>query len=104
MLAVTGLAVLLSLKGGKKYYWAGSVAMYFFSFITGFSIGLLTLSISFILLALALAHSMKWIKGFLHSLVTASIALIAWGGSVYFIDDYWLFLPITFVFRVFGLV
>jgi|GEM_PF-1911158 len=103
MLAVTGLAVWLAVKGDKKYYWVGGIAMYFFSFIAGFSIGLLTLSISFVLLALAITHRMRWVNNSWHSVATVIVAIVAWGGSVNFIDDYWFFLPIIFVCKIFGL-
>jgi len=95
---ITFFLILLSIKKHPKYYWLGALTSYIFSFLGSWSIGLYTLSITFVLLALAFSHKMGWIKSIFHSLVVIVISLLIWFLSITFIDDYWLFFP----FHIFG--
>lgn len=95
LVALTILAVILAVGVSPKYYWLGALTSYIFSFLGGFTIGLCLLSITFILLALALAHTWGWIHKPLHSMVTISMAVIIWLVSIKTIDDYWLFWPLS---------
>ncbi|WP_066639239.1 hypothetical protein [Desulfolucanica intricata] len=94
---ITILAIILAIKINPKYYWIGSLTSYFFSFLGSLSIGIYTLSITFALFALALAHKMKWIKNYLYSIVVIMISLIIWILSILIIDDAWLFYPFRLV-------
>ncbi len=102
-LVITSLSILLAIEGRKWLYWVGGISMYFFSFMTGFSIGLYALGISFAIFALALAHTMKWITSFRSSFITVIIALAIWGASIMLLDDAVLFLPIILILKAFGL-
>lgn len=95
-LAITIISVILAIKKDPKYYWVGALTSYIFSFLGSWSIGIYTLSITFVLLALALAHKMGRIKNNFSSLIVIFIALLIWLLSITFIDDYWLFFPFHF--------
>ena len=97
LVGLTILAIILAIRISPQYYWLGAFTSYIISFLGGFSIGLYTLSITFIFLALALAHTMKWIKNPLHSILIILAASIIWVISALTIDDYWLFLPFMII-------
>jgi hypothetical protein len=101
-----GLAVAVTLLGiasNYKWYWVAGTFMYIFNYLAAFSIGLYTLSFTFILWTFALAHSLGWIKRFRDSAVAVFIGLIIWIVVVTTVDDYWLFRPIGWIFdRLFG--
>lgn len=103
LVGITILAVVLALKINPKYYWIGGLTSYFFSFLGSFSIGIYTLSITFVLLALALAHKMGWIKNHWHSMLVIVISLVVWILSILTIDDAWLFFPVGLIFKALGL-
>jgi len=98
LVGITLLAIILAIKISPRYYWLGAFTSYIFSFLGGFSIGLYTLSITFILFALALAHTLRWIKSPLHSFLIIFAALVIWMIMILTTDDYWLFLPFTILF------
>jgi hypothetical protein len=102
-LGITILTIILALKKNPKYYWIGGFTSYLFSFIGSWSIGIYTLSIAFALFALAFAHTMRWIKNPLYSMVVIFVSVVIWRMCISTIDDVWLFLPIRLVLKAFGL-
>src|SRR5690625_7733168 len=44
------------------FYWLSALSIYIFSFLGGFSIGQITVGLTFIPLILAIGHSFQWIK------------------------------------------
>ncbi|WP_366923127.1 hypothetical protein MFMK1_003619 [Metallumcola ferriviriculae] len=99
-LVITGLSVLLAAEGITWLYWVGGLSMYFFSYMIS---SVYALSISFVILALALAYAMKWITSFRKFLITVISAIVIWRVSILITDDSILFLPAAFIFKVFGL-
>ncbi|MDF2627930.1 MAG: hypothetical protein K0R39_1761 [Symbiobacteriaceae bacterium] len=80
-----------------RWYWVAAGLIYLDSFLSGFSIGLYLLSLAFVTTVLALSHSLGWIKRFWHSAAAVAIGMLLWWGAVSTIDDYWLFLPISWL-------
>lgn len=91
---------IVALIGKPRWYWASALAMYLFSFLGSFSIGLYTLVFAFCLLAIAIAHSFHWIKRGSHYVFTVALAVFAWAASIYYVDDYWLFYPFHQVMKL----
>jgi hypothetical protein len=81
-----------------RWYWLAAGLIYFDSFLSGFSIGLYLLSLAFALSALALGHSMGWVRRFWHSAFAIGVGVVLWYAAVSMIDDFWLFLPFTWLF------
>ncbi|UOQ50046.1 hypothetical protein MUN88_08285 [Gracilibacillus caseinilyticus] len=87
------VSLLLAIRGKYLYYWVSALAMYLFSYIAGFSIGQLTVGFTFIPLALAIGHSFSWIKNTSHSMMFLCLGMAAGFILVFYVDNYWLFLP-----------
>lgn len=51
-----------AIKGKYQFYWISAIAIYVFSFLAGFSIGQITVGLTFIPLTLVIGHSFGWIK------------------------------------------
>lgn len=92
------VAIIAGAWDHPRWYWVAAGLIYFDSFVSGFSIGLYLLSLSFALAALALGHSLGWVRRFWHSTLAVIVGLLLWFGAVNTIDDYWLFLPFTLLF------
>jgi hypothetical protein len=63
--SVLGVAIgttIAALMGNYRWYWIAALAMWIFSFLTGFSIGIYALSATFSLTALALGYSLRLIR------------------------------------------
>ncbi|MEW6173894.1 MAG: hypothetical protein AB1510_12675 [Bacillota bacterium] len=86
-----------------RWYWPAALCLYVFSFLGGFSIGLLTLVFPFILVSIALGHALGRIKKSSHSLIAGTIGAGLWLISFRTIDDYWLFFPIYKLFNLLGM-
>lgn len=56
------VSLIFAISGRHRLYWISAIAIYIFSFITGFSIGQLTVGLTFIPLTLAIGFSFGWIK------------------------------------------
>jgi hypothetical protein len=101
LLGIAVAVTLLGILSNYKWYWVAGILMYIFNYLAAFSIGLYTLSFTFVLWTLALAHSLGWIKRFRDSVAAVFIGLIIWIVVVSAVDDYWLFRPIGWVFDLF---
>jgi hypothetical protein len=84
-----------AIKGRYQLYWIAAIGIYIFSFIAGFSIGQITVGFTFVLLALAIGHTFNMIKNKLHFTTFLGVGLLVGFFMVVFVDDYWLFFPIT---------
>lgn len=92
------LSTVAAMLGKYQYYWVAAISTYIFSFIAGFSIGQMTVGLTFVFLGLAFGTSFKWIKNTLHYIIFIGVG--AWIGllAILFVDDYWLFFPFTLFF------
>ncbi|MDQ7094030.1 hypothetical protein REC12_10560 [Desulfosporosinus sp. PR] len=106
-LGVALLTFLLGILHNPKWYYISALMMYIFSFMTGFSIGYYVLSVTFVLLALALVHSIVKVKRSVWNVLLSSVALIV--GYVFWLiissyipysQFYW---PVVTILRQFGL-
>lgn len=89
-LVTTGLGVLRD----PRWYWAAVISSWIASFLGAFSIGLYTLVITLVTLALAIGHSFGLVKRFHHALVAVVIGVVAWAALVLMVDDLILFYPL----------
>lgn len=51
-----------ALKGNYGLYWISTIAIYFFSLLMSFTIGMFTVGLAFVTLSLAIGYSFGWIK------------------------------------------
>lgn len=84
-----------------KWCLASGMMTYIISFLTGFSIGRYVLTLTFILLSLAITHSMIR-RNHLFSLIAVVVGFALWLIITSFIRFGWLFLPVELIFRLFG--
>ena len=70
--------IMLAILSNWKWYWVAGLCVYIFSFLMILDFRGYTLSVTFVLWALAIGHSLKLIKNFYHSLVVVIIGLILW--------------------------
>jgi hypothetical protein len=97
-LAILTLAsAVLAVVFNPRWYWLAALLSWIVSFLGGFSIGMLTLVLAFIFLALALGHQFGWIKTRLHAVIAVLGGAGAWAASVAFVDDYWFFFPLAWI-------
>ncbi|MED1467017.1 hypothetical protein [Bacillus salipaludis] len=89
--------IIAIIKNVARNYWLAGLIMYIFSLFGSWSIGLYLLVVPFILWILALTYSFGWVKKDWHNVPFAIIGIILWYLSITNIDDYWLFLPITWL-------
>lgn len=68
-LIVSIVSTVFAIKGKYQLYWISAIGIYIFSFLAGFSIGQLTVGLSFIPLTLAIGYSLGWIKNKVHSII-----------------------------------
>ncbi|MGP4040130.1 hypothetical protein ACTWP4_09580 [Gracilibacillus sp. D59] len=92
-LIVALVSLILAVSGKRHFYWLSAVGIYIFSFIAGFSIGQLTVGLTFIPLLLAIAYTFSWIKTKVHILLFVSLGVTIGFIMVFFVDDKWVFLP-----------
>ena len=92
-LIVAVLAFILAVLGKRKFYWISALGIYLFSFIAGFSIGQLTVGLTFIPLLLAIGFSFDWIKTKANYLWTAGSGILIGIIVVAFVDDRYTFFP-----------
>lgn len=101
MLVAAFITVVLAIKKGPGWYWLTGVFMYLFSYLAGFSIGLYTLSFTFVFWALGFVYSLRLVKRFWHADLAVIIGLAGWYLCIIYVDDYFLFRPISWLFDLF---
>lgn len=89
----TVVATSLGAYGKPRWYWWAAWSSYVCSFLGSFSIGLYLLSLTFMLVLLALGHSFKLIQASWHSACAVALGLGMWWLVVITIDDSLLFFP-----------
>ncbi|KLU62922.1 hypothetical protein CEB3_c06740 [Peptococcaceae bacterium CEB3] len=106
-LGVALLTFLLGILHNPKWYYISALMMYIFSFMTGFSIGYYVLSVTFALLALALAHSIVKVNRNLWNVLLSVVALIVgyvfWLMIIPYVPYSQFYWPIAIILRLFGL-
>ncbi|MBX4148692.1 hypothetical protein [Paenibacillus lautus] len=75
-LIVAVLSLLLAIIGKRQFYWISALGIYVFSFIAGFSIGQVTVGLTFIPLTLAIGYSFGWIKNKVHSIISLCLGTL----------------------------
>lgn len=83
----------LGVTGRPQWYWWAALSSYVCAFLSSFSIELYILSLTFILLSLALGHSFRLVRTLRHAILASVIGLAVWFLAVTLIDDSVLFLP-----------
>ena len=97
--ALNLLSVVLAATRSPRWYWVAALLAWALSFLGSFSIGLYTLVLAFVFLALALAYQRKLIQSPRHVIITILLGVIVWAIFVAAVDDYWLFLPMQVLFE-----
>jgi hypothetical protein len=92
---ITFLTIRMAIRGNHKHYWTAAIACYIFSFIAGFSIGQVTVGFTFVLLVLAIGYTLRLIRNKSQLITIFSFGLLVGIIMVIYIDDYWLFYPLT---------
>ncbi|MFS0864005.1 hypothetical protein [Fredinandcohnia sp. 179-A 10B2 NHS] len=90
------VTTVFAIKGAHKYYWFAALFIYIFSFLSGFSVGQLTIGLTFIFLVLAIGYSFKWIKTRIQVLLSTGIGFVLAYVAVVYVDDAYLFFPFRF--------
>lgn len=76
LLLISFLAFFVALKGRLIFYWISALAMYIFSFLGGFSIGQITVGLTFIPLTLGFASMLGWIRQNFHRTLFAGLGFV----------------------------
>lgn len=97
-LIVAIVSLFLAFKGKYQFYWISTIGIYIFSFLAGFSIGQITVGLTFIPLILAIGHSIGWIKTKTHSVIFLCLGIIIGFLMVIFVGNL-LFYPLFPLFN-----
>jgi hypothetical protein len=84
-------AILVSVR----LVWPAAIISHLVNFLGGFSIGLYTLIVTFVLVAIGIAHGSGWLKKPIHGVTATVLAIAFWAVAIRMIDDFWLFLPFS---------
>jgi hypothetical protein len=94
MAATSLVTIMLGVLRNPRWYWAAVVTSWIASILGAFSIGLYTLVVTLVTLALAIGYSLGLVKRFHHALVAVVIGVGAWAVLVPMVDDLILFYPL----------
>ncbi|WP_342429511.1 hypothetical protein [Neobacillus sp. FSL H8-0543] len=97
-LIVAVITITFAIKGRYQFYWIAAIGIYIFSFLAGFSIGQMTVGLTFIPLTLAIGYTFGSIKRKVHSLMFLCLGILIGFLMVLYVDDYWIFFPFWFLF------
>lgn len=92
------VARMLGLIRKPLLYLGIAFSAYIFSFVSGFTIGLGVLSVTFVAGALAVAHSWKRAPSASNAAVAVAAGLATWAVAIAYVDDVWLFSPLRLLF------
>jgi len=104
ILIVAVLSLLIAISGKRQFYWISAFGIYVFSFIAGFSIGQLTVGLTFIPLTLAIGFSSGWIKTKVDYLLAVGVGFLLGVIVVIFVDDYFTFFPFWILSKLFDVL
>lgn len=76
ILFITIIFILIAIKGKHHYYWYASLGMLVFSILSGFSIGRITIGVTFLLLSLAIGYSLYLIQNKLNLITFLALGLL----------------------------
>jgi hypothetical protein len=96
-LIVSIVSTFFAIKGKHQLYWIGAIGIYIFSLIAGFTIGQITVGLTFVLLALAIGYSFNLVKNKLNLTTCVGLGFLFGVLMVFYADHYWLFYPIKFL-------
>lgn len=96
-LIVAVASFVLALMGKHLFYWAAAAGIYVFSFIAGFSIGQLTVGLTFVPLTMAIGYTFGWIKNRAHRTAFLCFGALIGGFLVLYAGDL-LFYPLFPIF------
>jgi hypothetical protein len=96
-LIVAIVSTFFAFKGKHQLYWISAIGIYIFSFLAGFSIGQMTVGLTFIPLTLAIGYSFGWIKNKINSIIFLCLGSLIGFLMVLYVDDAWLFFPFWFL-------
>lgn len=94
-LIIASVSAFFAIKGKHQLYWTAAIGIYIFSFISGFSIGQMTVGFTFVPLALAIGYTFNKIKNKTHFITFLVVGFLVGLLVVSFVDDSWLFFPLT---------
>jgi hypothetical protein len=97
-LFVAVVSMVIATKGRYHFYWFAAIGIYIFSFLAGFSIGQLTVGLTFIPLILAIGYTFGWIKSKVNWIIFLCLGILIGLLMVIYVDDAWLFFPYRFLF------
>lgn len=97
-LVVAIVSLYFALKGKYQFYLVSAICIYIFSFLADFSIGQITVGLTFVPLTLAIGHSFGWIKNKTHSVIFLCIGIIIGYLMVIFVGKL-LFYPLFPLFN-----
>ena len=92
------VSAFFAIKGKYQYYWISAIGIYIFSFIAGFSIGQMTVGLTFIPLTLAIGYSLGWIKSKTQSIIFLCLGILIGFILVIYVGDL-LFYPLFPLFN-----
>ncbi|SPF52394.1 membrane hypothetical protein [Candidatus Desulfosporosinus infrequens] len=72
------ISIMLASLSNWKWYWVAGLCVYIFSCISIWDFRGYTLSVTFVLWALAIGHTLKLINKLYHSVIVVIIGLILW--------------------------
>ncbi|WP_274363677.1 hypothetical protein [Paenibacillus thermotolerans] len=98
------LSLLLAILGKRQFYWISALGIYVFSFIAGFSIGQLTVGLTFIPLTLATGISLGWLKSKADYFLTVVVGILIGVIIVTVVDDYYTFFPLWILSHFFDVL
>lgn len=100
VLAIALLTVFLAVRIHPYWYWLSAFSMYIFSVLGMLTIGVFTLSLSIILLVLAIAHSLKLIKNKFHTFIAIVVGFLLWVVTyLSFLLGFNIFAPVLWIIR-----
>jgi hypothetical protein len=95
-LAGTILSIIFAIKGKHQLYWSAALCIYLFSLLAGFSIGQLTVGLTFVCMSLAIGYTLKLINNRFHQAAFLLLGIVIGLFMVVFVDDSVIFFPFTF--------
>ena len=92
------VSMFFAIRDKYQYYWVSAVGIYSFSFLAGFSIGQMTVGLTFIPLTLAIGYSFGWIKNKMHSIIFLCLGVLIGFLMVIYVGNL-LFYPLFLLFN-----
>ncbi|MFC0561452.1 hypothetical protein [Halalkalibacter alkalisediminis] len=75
-LIVAIVSLFFAIRSKYQFYWISAIGIYIFSFLAGFSIGQMTVGLTFIPLTLVIGYSFGCIKNKTHGIIFLCLGII----------------------------